>query len=63
MQDKPRTLKDARLSLALRAHPRRGQALPPSTLLAMAIKRLSPNEISLPKMNTYTGTTIWWGFN
>lgn len=62
-QHNPTTPKDARLSLALRAHPRRGQALPPSTLLAMSIKRLSPNKISLPKMNTYTGITIRWGFN
>lgn len=53
----------AGVSLLLRAHPRRGQARPSSTLLATAIKRFTPNEISQPKMNSHMGTAIHWGFN
>lgn len=42
---------------------RSGQARSPSTLLAMAIKRVISNEISCPKMNSHMGTTIQWGFH
>lgn len=62
-QHKPRTSEGAGFSQLLRAHPRRGQARPPSTVLAMAIKRVTPNEISCPKMNSHTGTTIQQGFH
>lgn len=62
-QHKPRTSEGAGFSQLLRAHPRRGQAQPPSTVLAMAIKRVTPNGISWPKMNSHTGTTIQRGFH
>lgn len=62
-QHKPRTSEGTGFSQLLRAHPRRGQARPPSTVLAVAIKRITPNEISCPKMNSHTGTTIQRGFH
>jgi len=62
-QHKPKTPEGAGLSPVLRAHPRRGQARLPSTSPAMAMKRVAPNEISRPKINSHTSTTIQWGFN
>lgn len=62
-QSKPRTPEGAGLSPPPRAYPRSGQAQPPSTLLAVAIKSVAPNEISRPKMHSHMGTAIQWGFN